>query len=570
MGRPVLMLAEEDYLAPIDYRDLLHVYHSSKDLEQRLDDWLEPHLSVARKEVDEAGTRTVAVKLATDLRSLSLGEFVAEYETDTLSRYFVNTRAFDDVMATRTTVFVGRRGTGKSANFLQAAERLRLEAGNLVCEVKPVTYEWQGILRVLEQFEHTDSKVFLLQAVWKFLLLTEVAKSLIEEIRTRPLGAQQGTDEWDLVQFCEGQAPFISDDFAVRLDSVLKKLDGIRTDGGMGDERRRIAESLHEEVIGELRTLLANALRRRHRVAILVDNLDKGWQRDADLGLLAQFLLGLLTAAGDVSNGLQRPDRLRNDPVPVTLAMFLRTDIFARVVRIAREPDKIPVSRLAWTNPALLCRVVEDRYVAARDGRADRQELWTKLFCSHVRGIETRDYITSRVLPRPRDMVYFCTAAIAEAVNKGNGQVSESDVLSAERVYSQFAYEALGVEDSGLTPKLEEILFQFIGTSAAVSEDVLMQRIRGTGLEEDPSDMSRYLRELSFLGIETSEGSYSYSDDPQEFARDEALASRLAAQRGTARRYEVHPAFRPYLGIHDSPDSSANGTGQLTIFGPAV
>ena len=53
---------------------------------------------------------------------------------------------------------------------------------------------------------------------------------------------------------------------------------------------------MHRGPIAELRTLLSDALVGRTRVAILVDNLDKAWNRSADLSDLVSLLLGLLTS----------------------------------------------------------------------------------------------------------------------------------------------------------------------------------------------------------------------------------------------------------------------------------
>jgi hypothetical protein len=72
------------------------------------------------------------VRLSAELRTLRFGEHVAENEIDTLSEYFIDTSALDDVLAVRNSLFVGRKGTGKTANMLQAAARLAEDVRNLV------------------------------------------------------------------------------------------------------------------------------------------------------------------------------------------------------------------------------------------------------------------------------------------------------------------------------------------------------------------------------------------------------------------------------------------------------
>lgn len=78
LARPVLMLVEDDYSRPLDYRDLLYVYPSRRKLVERASEFLQ--------QIPEpgAGIRASApsrrLRLATELRSLRFGSHVAENE----------------------------------------------------------------------------------------------------------------------------------------------------------------------------------------------------------------------------------------------------------------------------------------------------------------------------------------------------------------------------------------------------------------------------------------------------------------------------------------------------------
>lgn len=139
--RPVLLLAEEDYSPPLDYRDMLHTYASASQCEEYASNWLgklglEPQRDIGGRRL----------KRVTRLRGLRFGEHVAENESDVLADYFIETAAFDDVLASRNTLFVGRKGSGKTANMLQAAACLREDARNLVIVINPQSYELEGLV----------------------------------------------------------------------------------------------------------------------------------------------------------------------------------------------------------------------------------------------------------------------------------------------------------------------------------------------------------------------------------------------------------------------------------------
>jgi len=81
------------------------------------------------------------------------GEYVAEYEADDLPYYFVETAEFQRVMSPGTVLFVGRKGTGKTATMLRAADELARDRRNLVTIIKPTGYEFESLLKVLIAIE---------------------------------------------------------------------------------------------------------------------------------------------------------------------------------------------------------------------------------------------------------------------------------------------------------------------------------------------------------------------------------------------------------------------------------
>jgi len=174
----VLLLADSDYLAPLDYRIMLQNYKSAAQAATIVDTWLASFEEMERKKADAKKQYAEAVRSATELKGfqLQLGDYQAENEQDQLDAYFVQTAAYREALSGRQTIFVGRKGTGKTANLLQLTAELKKVPSTLVCSIKPAEYEIDSIIKLVQVFEGIDAKGHVIESLWKFLLYTEIAK----------------------------------------------------------------------------------------------------------------------------------------------------------------------------------------------------------------------------------------------------------------------------------------------------------------------------------------------------------------------------------------------------------
>lgn len=549
LNRPTLIVADDDYVAPLDYKDLAIIGSGYRKIAERVDEWLVRCDALARPALTEAVRPAAQLRLATELRGLRLGEYVAEREAEVLEQYFVQTAEFSEVLNSRSVVFVGNKGVGKTANMLRAAAELREDKRNLVAVIKPSSYEIQSVVQVLRDYAAVDTQGYLIETLWRFLLLTEMALSAVRAQEALPSGIALGTPLAELRDYLDRSELPLREDFAVRLERVMSSA-SVQAPGptsGVEAGRAAVNRSLHSTVIKDLRRLLGQALGGRERVAVLVDNLDKGWTRTADLPVLTNVLLGLLMAIGRVADDFQKQASGRGQ-VNVTLAVFLRGDIHDVLMTGAREPDKINVAMIDWSDQELLRRVIEERYLAVRPPGTRPDELWDRFFPVSVRGKPTLDYILSRILWRPRDLVFFCNAAITNAINADVMKVRERDVLTAERTYSQFAFDALLVANGITVQQLEEVLYEFAGGAATLTEDEVLQSIKDVlGVAYPSTAALEHLVRLGFLGLETSTFHFSFATNGRSLSRIKALAKKMA--RDTSPRYEIHPAYRAHLEI---------------------
>lgn len=557
-----LMLSEQDdFLAPMDYRDSLRYYTTPREAAEAVEEWLLPIKREGGTLETVKANRSKALRLATELKDfhLQLGDYIAEDEASTLTSYFVETTVSQDILNGTQNIFVGRKGTGKSANLIHASEIIGTDIQNLVCLIKPVGYEIEGLVRLFAGYSKKDIQGYVIESLWKFMLYTELAKAAVEQITQQELWRLTEPDSKALVDLLEDEQQAFAGDFSVRLERMVSRLTQVPDSDTTEIFRKGISEALHISVLGKLRTILLRVLNRKKQVILLVDNLDKSWTTRADLAQLADFLLGLLIASSRVGEELSRSGKEKM-PINFSSAIFLRADIFEKVQAAALEPDKLSFTRLKWDDDELLLRIIEERYVASHGSESDPADMWHKYFCPHVRGTPTRDYLVNQILKRPRDIVYLVKSAVSNAVNRNHDRVEERDVLDAEDAYSLYALDSILVENGISIPQLQDVLDQFSGSPAILTRTTARQTVSRANIPVEQVDYAiEHLIRLSFLGVETSSDGFVFSDESRELRRNAVLAQRYCEQTNNDPRYLINRAFRAFLRVNDV-DRTAGST----------
>lgn len=552
--RKLLMLTEQsDLLAPLDYRDLMSYYTTPSEAGYLTEEWLR-QITIDDSAGGEKPSRVLALKLATELRDFhqQLGEYVAENEASSLSQYFVETTAYMDILNGTQTIFVGRKGTGKTANLLQAASETAKDLQSVVCVLKPVGYEMRGLARLFSSYQHADHKGYVIESLWKYLLYSELAIATVRHLEERTPWQLSEPEVQSLLDFLSEEDSVLSGDFTARLERAVSRLEAVVPTDSSDLFKRGISEVLHQNVLSGLRTKLSQVLTKKNKVLLLIDNLDKPWTRSADIQALTQFISGLITAASRVGEELKHGERNKHS-TRFNSAIFLRSDIFEKIIGAADEPDKISHTRLSWDDSELLLRVIEERYVSSHGPNSSAADMWHKYFVPCVNNMPTRDYLISRILPRARDIVYFVKAAVSFAVNRKHDRVEERDILDGEMQYSQYAWDSILVENSSSVPLLENVLLEFVGGKTVVNESNVLRCMLVAGI--NPAEVSFVLEQLislTFLGVEIGCGKFAYSDERKELQKNRVLAAKFTAQNLYERRYEVNAPFRAYLAIDET------------------
>lgn len=551
MAKPLLMLAHEPYASPLDYRDLLRKHDTAAVAESIFADWLLPYVGQYEKRVTQAAVYRAEERAQMGLRGITIGEPVAEFESDSLRDYYVSTAAYTETLRSKYSIVVGRKGTGKTAMLYALTEELRADPRQHACVIKPVGYELEGLMGILRKELSRAEKGYLVESFWKFLVYTELAKSVYDQLLRKPEYYVRTPEEAALCEFVEQYQSLIAPEFSNRLESAVAQLLKL-PEASLGEGRQpKISELLHDEMLARLRLLLGDVLKSRIRVTILVDNLDKAWNPNGDLPLLSDLLFGLLGVSRRVTEEFGH-DASGRAPVNLSFALFLRSDIYAAMLQFARERDKLPVRLILWADTELLKRVIEQRFMRAAPDIEFARQVWEKYFAPTVGGIPTWEYIGHRILPRPRDLIYLIKAAVQFAVNRGRSRVEEKDFVDGEKQYSRFALDSLIVEAGVRIANVEDLLLHFVQSSEIITEHEIAARLSAAEITAGEVEaVIALFGELTFIGFEVAPNRFEFLYDEQDAPKIFMMARKTADETtNRIRRFRIHPAFHSYLEIN--------------------
>ena len=540
LRKSMLMVGHDPYESPIDFQALLQIHSTAEECATLVKDWT---LSLG-SEISPRQRAKVRTKKggSGDLRSLVIGEPVAENENRWLDEYFVETSAYLRAMSGPVTIVVARKGCGKSAQLYAMQAALSRDKRNFTCVIKPVGYEVSGLVRVLEGIVNKSERGYLIESLWKYLVYSELARNVHLSLKSRPSYVTPTASEIVFLRYFEERQTLLSRPFSERLDATIKSFVEIDKAGDAIAQRARISELLHSKELRGMRQALGHALSGYARVDILIDNLDTPWGPNAHVLQLSELLWGLLLVSDDIVEDFQKEDFWRS-AAEVNLTVFLRSDIFAHIQPTASEQDKLPIQRIVWDDPRMLKRIIEQRLLMGSSGLTDADDIWMKLFPREVVGVPAWDFAISTVLPRPRDVVYLFREVLDGAINLGQVEVSEHNFLNARDKYSEFVFRSILAEDDPDKGRLEALMYEFAGCPKTVNRRQLEGIFKKANVA--PDDVEFYidlLCDVNFLSIPTALG-YEYAKEESDRATKRQIAAKIASNRDRDETFGVSSAF---------------------------
>lgn len=547
MGLKTLLIAHDPYNPPLDYHDELQIHSSTLQCETILREWLNPIIEEFSTSEDSFREYKAEQRALGILSNLIIGDYIAENESQDLMEYFLETAEYKEALTSQQILFVGRKGTGKTANLIKLKNTLSHDRRNFTITIQPQGHEFEGVLKILNELISTSEKGHLIESIWKYLIYTEIAREYYRYISSRPLHVNNTEEEKQFLLFVKQNERYINADFTLRLENVVQNLKKMNSNESFEHQRLKVSEFLHESMINHLRVHLGNVLHKRERVTILIDNLDKTWSDNAELEQLSKLLFGLLNIVHKITEEFSK-DNYKQVSVNLSLIVFLRSDIFNRIMSFASERDKIPYKLLSWNEPRLLLRVIENRVKYSISGVSSPDDLWNKYFCQYVNGQPLAKFVENLILPRPRDIIFLFKAALQEAINKGHAKVEEEDFQDAEYSYSEYALHSLFPENGGRIDNLEHILYEFAGENSILTKEELDDCLSKSS-SMSKIELIKILSEMTFIGQEVQNNKFEYYSEKRPPQIIDKLADKLAKRNSRSKRYQINSAFHSYLEI---------------------
>lgn len=545
MDKALCLLQFGEKPIPLDYRDLVNVYYHPNDIDNYIAEF-----AIKIIEAFQEGKEDDHIKKATFLQKLDLGASSAENEMRSLHNYYLKTDAFRKTSRGEYQLVVGRKGSGKSAIFLQVRDRERTKGSNIVLDLKPEGYKLikfkELVLGFLQEgtFQHT------ITAFWEYVLLLEIChKVLTSDAKRHIIQSDLLKPYKQLEELYKAEEYLTEGDFSERMSSLLENLTiSYKENYGTKENVRlsmpEITQLIYKTDIKKLRDTLISYLQLKDQIWLLFDNIDKGWP---SAGLIKEDLIIIRTLI-DASRKLQR--EFSKSKIELYPIIFLRNDVYDLLIESTSDRQKEAKVNLDWVDPDLLREVIRLRIIASLGGEKESfDELWRSICISHYKGEETSQYLIDRCLMRPRFLINLINQCLGFAVNLNHIKIEEEDIEKGLGAFSVDILTDINYEIRDIFKEAENIMYAFLASNATLSQKELQNLIAGSEISENLFDqVVDILLWYGFLGIKLNNQDVKYIFNLNYNIQ---LLKALIKKNHDNFLYSINPAFWPSLMIEN-------------------
>lgn len=545
MQKPTLILSPAGYVTPLDIRDTVKSFRFPDDIADRIAEFC-PQINDHLQQADPPPIETGGL-----LQSIVIGDPTAENEMTTLAGYFLRTDQYERAVRGDINLVVGRKGSGKTALFIQLRDKIRPDKRNIVVDLKPEGYQLLKLKDDILTFLTEGARQHLITAFWEYLILLEVTYKLLEKDRhTYKFNHEISEIYLELEASYRADNFSAEGDFSERLLTLSQRISEQYIQRyGQEDGRKltsqEVTELLYTHDLRTLRDRVSRYLEKKESVWVLFDNLDKGWSTQGVDVIDSISLRCLIDAGRKIEREMQRAGhRFR-------CVVFVRNDVYEHLMRNSADYGKEMRATLDWTDPDLLREMLRLRLVSGLDGKAADvtfEQMWPTVCVSHVHGEESSTFIIDRSLMRPRNVLKIFNHARGFATNFNRNRISEEDIEKGLRAYSQDLIIELDRELTDVFPEAKDLLYHFIDSPSVLDPKSLYRIIGEAGVHESESEkIIDFLLYYGVIGIRTEHEDFFIFNVAYDLK-----PLKIRAQRaGTNCRYLINPAFGPALGIKE-------------------
>lgn len=414
-------------------------------------------------------------------KSNPFGDTTAENDRPMLSSAFIETADFRALIETDDrTVVVGRRGTGKSALFIQLHEHWKKDRKILVLSFSPDDTQIIGFRSMLKPFTGSFNLArAATRLLWRYAILMEIASHISSHYKlsshiASDVVLNEHTKRWMSVH----------GDILRRCRIIAKEyLDETNPEESIGDLQFNLKIS---EIEASIIKLLTSADR---RVIILMDKLDEAYEPD-NLGI--GIIAGLTYASIELN---QKTNCIR----PI---IFLRDNIFRALSK--EDPDysrniEGQVIRLHWDWAQLLMLSAKRMKVAFCLDIEKDQRVWDRCAADDLKGRNGFKRCLQFTLYRPRDLLSLLNEAFFSAFREGRQIIISPDLEYAARSISMARLEDLWKEYQKIFPSIQLITSLFRNIEPELTVYTCLKRIEASQEVIDDSADPKIISEVRLL-----------------------------------------------------------------------
>lgn len=530
LGIDALVIQYENSPAPLDYRDFIRNSTGRKETLRHVAEYCQETL-VRNQKPQVARARQKSSILA----KIDLGSSFAENESSYLGQYFVETAEYARALRAEGAIITGRKGSGKSAIYLQVLENHRSSSPKrCVVDLRPASHNLsemrESLLSVISVgvFDHT------IAAFWQYIIYFEIVLKLREMVIPRSkVDFKLQRMIADLEDKFSLSDQVVSGDFTSRLKTAVDEV--IRMAGQSKNAenlRSELTNFMFESPIPALRDAISELSSYFDSIHLLIDDLDKGWParrvEDQDVTMVKHLIETLQRIRRDLS---------KRD-IDFQHLLFLRRDIYERLVELTSDRGKYNVINVDWSDPLQLENLILSRVCTSVD-ESEEQHAWQALN-PPMSGGGAMQRMISASLMRPRFLIDICERALSFAINRGHEVVEENDVESAAEQMSLYLVSDFGYELRDIAGTPEDIFYLFIGASEKLNPSDLHLLLSQIDLGMPTEDVIDLLLWYGFLGIVAANGARVFIYDR---AYDIRRLDAERRSRGNSIEFALNPAF---------------------------
>lgn len=531
MGIEPLLLQFNDVPAPIDFREFISTARGRLETTQEVEEYCQQTLILNQRSKPLGRMRAQTL-----LEQVDLGKSAAEHEVSRLDQYFVRTAQYTRATRAKSAIIVGRKGSGKTAIFYATLEHKQTDKRILTVPLMPISHRLSELrmhlldVRSAGFFDHT------IEAFWQYIIYMEIIYSLREAILPKAKYNYTKLKKMEEIEqrFKMG-TEHVYGDFTSRLESAVELV--INTLRELPPTATRANEALtnilFEREISKLRDAVLELAAEYTTICLLFDNIDKGWPptrvEEHDVKTVHHLI--------NVLSKIQR--ELTRRSVDFEYLLFLRGDVYERLVEDTADRGKYDPIKVDWSDPEQLSNLLQQRVISAvPDGR--EEAAWNAVNPKMDEKHSAIDLMIAASLMRPRFLIDLAEKALSIAVNRGHSMIASDDVRMALEKHSLYLVTDFGLEVRDVSGLSEKIFYDFIGEGQRLTPDQVKDVIRKRAHGWEPEKIIDLLMWYGFLGIPDSRNRpvFIYNRD-YDYKRLEAERDRL----GDSLIYYVNGAF---------------------------